>query len=114
VLQPLFWPDSVATTLRTAEGFGEPTPSIHALMLHSPLKLTMVPSEPMVAPPLYFPPLPELRFPWHPQPWSLRQCAGVFELASSPSFDCPSPAQKVVLAHILVRGNLLSGFRSLV
>jgi hypothetical protein len=69
--EPLFWTGKVVANLRIAEGFGELAPSILALILHFSLKLTLVPSEPLVAPPIYVPLLLELRFPWHPKPWSL-------------------------------------------
>jgi hypothetical protein len=76
------------------EGFGEPTPSVPAWMLHSAQRLTLVPSEPLVAPSLYLHLLPELHFPGHPQPWSLRKCVGGFELVAPLPFECPSAAQK--------------------
>jgi hypothetical protein len=90
VLKPLFWPGKVTSTLRTAERFGEPTPSVPVWMLHFSCRLNLVPYEPLVSPSLCVAPLPELRFPCHPQPWPLRKCAGDFELASPLPFEYPS------------------------
>jgi hypothetical protein len=94
VLEPLFWPGIVATTLRIAEGFGEPSPFVPARVSCSAQMLTLVPFEPMVSPPLYLRRLHALHFLGHPQPWSVRGCAGYFELAAPPWFGCPFPAQK--------------------
>jgi hypothetical protein len=79
--------------MHTVEVFGEPTPSVPVRMSSSAWRLNPVPSEPQVAPSLCVTPLPELCFPGHPQPWSLRKCAGDFEPASPPLFDCPFSAQ---------------------
>jgi hypothetical protein len=101
----LFWLGKVATTLCTTEGFGKLAPSIFALMLCFALKLSLVPSKPLVAPPHYVPPLLKLCFPWNPQPWSLRKCARDFGLAAFLPFEyslrmeCPYVAQKVQFTY---------------
>jgi hypothetical protein len=97
----MFWLGKFATTLRIAEGFREPTPFFPVLTLHFVLKLSQVPYEPLVSPPLYVPPLSGLCCPWHPQPWSLKKCVGDFGLAAFLRFaylsrtECPYPTQKV-------------------
>jgi hypothetical protein len=95
VSKPLFCLGRVAKTLHTAKGFGEISPSVPALMLCFYLKLSFVPSKPLVTMPLYVPPLSELCLPWNPQPWSLRQCDGNFELVASLPFECSYATQKV-------------------
>jgi hypothetical protein len=84
VSEPLLCPGRVATNLCTAEGFGEPTPFIPTRMSRSTRMLILVPSKPLVSPPLYLRRLPVLGFPGHPQPWSLRGCPGYFEIAAPP------------------------------
>jgi hypothetical protein len=101
VLEPLFWPDRVAATLRTAEGFGELAPSVPMLMFHSISMFSQVPSQPFGSLPLYVPLLSELRFSWHPQPWSLRKFSRDSGLPASRSFgslskmEHPYATQKV-------------------
>jgi hypothetical protein len=94
VSEPLFWLGRVVEMPRTAEGFGEPTPYVPARMSRSAQMLILVPSEPLVSPPLYLRRLPTLCFLGHPQPWPLRGCVGYFELLAPPRFGCPFPAQK--------------------
>jgi hypothetical protein len=94
VLEPLFWPGRVATTLCTGEVFGEPNPSVLARMSQFAQKLTWVPSKPLVSRSLYLCLLHALHFPGHSQPWSLMGCAGYFELVAPPPLECPFSTQK--------------------
>jgi hypothetical protein len=95
VSEPLFWPGRVATTLHTIEGHGELAPSILVWMFLFARRLTLVPFDPLVSPSLCVSLIPELCFPWHPQPWPLRKCVGDFEIVSPLSFEYPSATQKV-------------------